>query len=114
MWYSPAHENSIWWHWMVIIVPRQISADLAGKAYLQIEAGKNGDPPDISENSDIKMAKILAISGGFPTSIIFQVPNQRLYFPDDWWYEGGSGIEKNYKGLSQIFYPTFLVKKNKL
>jgi hypothetical protein len=49
VWYSPTHEDAIWWHWQVVIVPRVMKEQLAGKAFLQIEAGSNGGPPNINE-----------------------------------------------------------------
>lgn len=35
------------------------------------------------------ISNAFVISGGLVTSVIMQVPNQRLYFHDDWWYENG-------------------------
>ena len=63
VWYSPEHENSIWWHWMVVIVPRVFHSDMKNKAYMQIESGSNTHPPYIHEHGDIIMAKLLAVTG---------------------------------------------------
>ena len=32
VWSSPVHENAVWWHWMVLVVPRKYSLDLGHKA----------------------------------------------------------------------------------
>ena len=95
VWYSETHENSIWWHYQTIIVPKvrffndfssifsQIlkhfrysktnkglllnfweidklknlrkvfSDDLGDKAYMQIEAGSNRNPPNIHDNEGL-------------------------------------------------------------
>ena len=76
---------------MVVIVPRKFDEDMKNHVYMQIEAGSNGNNnyPNIHDNEDIDAAKILAVGGGITTSIIFQVPNQRIKFYDDWWYENG-------------------------
>lgn len=63
VWYSPAHEDSIWWHWMVVVVPRNFHDDMKNKAYMQIEAGGNSGPPNIQTDMNIIAAKLLAISG---------------------------------------------------
>ena len=31
MWYSSVHEDSIWWHWMILVVPRKLTDDFASK-----------------------------------------------------------------------------------
>ena len=74
VWYSPHHENAVWWHWMVVIVPRKFDEDMKNHVYMQIEAGSNGNNnyPNIHDNEDIDAAKILAVGGGIVTSIIFQ------------------------------------------
>ena len=52
-------KDSLWWHYQVIIVPKQFSDDLGSKGYMQIEAGSNnGNPPNIQSNEDIDMAKV--------------------------------------------------------
>ena len=53
---------------------------------MQIEAGGNGGPPNIEDNEDIEYLKLFCRSGGLIGGIIFQAPNQRLHFYDDWWY----------------------------
>ena len=76
---------------MVVIVPRKFDEEMKNQVYMQIEAGSNGNNnyPNIHDNEDIDAAKILAVGGGITTSIIFQVPNQRIKFYDDWWFENG-------------------------
>ena len=90
VWYSPHHENAIWWHWFVVVVPRTFSSELEHKAFLQIEAGRNSNaPPDPETNGNILELKALSLYGGFVTSMIFQVPNQPIHFYDDWWFSDG-------------------------
>lgn len=89
VWYSETHENSIWWHYQTIIVPKVFSTDLQNKAYMQIEAGSNRNIPNIHDDEDIQMAKLIAVKSGMVTSILQQVPNQPIKFYGDWWQENG-------------------------
>ena len=90
VWYSATHSNSLWWHYQTIIVPKVFSSDLGNKAYMQIEAGSNnGNPPNIHDNEDINIAKLIAVNAGMVASILQQVPNQPIKFYGDWWQENG-------------------------
>ena len=33
VWYSSVHENSVWWHWMVLVVPRKLSNNMGTKVH---------------------------------------------------------------------------------
>ena len=94
---------------------------------MQIEAGSNnGNPPNIHENEDIDMGKVflcyndsiscrtfkfqlIAVGSGMVSSVIFQVPNQPIYFFDDWWIENGqSKGRKEDQVSSDVFQPLIL------
>ena len=36
-----------------------------------------------------RLFKLIAVGSGMVSSVIFQVPNQPIYFFDDWWIENG-------------------------
>ena len=62
---------------------------------MQIEAGSNnGNPPNIHDNEDINIAKLIAVNAGMVASILQQVPNQPIKFYGDWWQENGEPKEK--------------------
>jgi len=41
-------------------------------------------------------------------SVLFQVPNQRLYFHDDWWYSGGVPYGRKEDQLCSYTWRLFL------
>ena len=109
VWYSSQHEDSIWWHWVVMVVPRNFNDEnMKNKAYMQIEGRGNGGPPNVKTDLEIVAAKLLAVSGGMVSAVVFQIPNQRLYFYDDWWYNGGQPMGRKEDQLCSYTWRLFM------
>ena len=75
---------------------------------MQIEAGGNGGPPNIEDNEDIEYLKLFCRSGGLIGGIIFQAPNQRLHFYDDWWYSNNEPMGRKEDQLVSYTWRLFM------
>jgi len=85
-WLTPELVSiSEWWHIMVVIVPDNLTT--TDTTVLWLGSGANND--DLPDFSDIGNDYELLIAGGIATannivtSIVFQIPNQRIVFAED-------------------------------
>lgn len=80
-------EKPIWTHIVSIAVPHNFDPEMAGAAFLAIDGGfdqkePHGIYPDSNYNA-WAVGKIARDSGAIAANIYF-VPNQRIYFKNDW------------------------------
>lgn len=77
-WLAPGEvDRTVWWHWLVIHRPREVSTDI-GLLYITGGANTEERPPAPDES----MKRIAAATGGVVAQLR-QVPNQPLMFHDD-------------------------------
>lgn len=74
-------SKSIWWHYLVVIVPEEVS--FTRNATLWITGGSvtSGFPSPSDE--DIVVSAALATSVGMITGALFQIPDQKVIFAQD-------------------------------
>lgn len=63
--------GSIWWHWMVVIVPDEIK--FTRNASMWITGGGMSSNPPTADSEDILVSAALACSVGTVTTVLFQV-----------------------------------------
>ncbi len=79
-WRSPVEVDRIQWtHWMAVIVPDVVATDTG---MLIIGGGDNFEPPDLGA-SEIVVAAEIAKNSASIVSVLGQIPNQPLNFPDE-------------------------------
>jgi PhoPQ-activated pathogenicity-related protein len=72
-------DRWIWTHWLAMIVPTETTTDTA---MLIVAGGNNYDPPDPGA-TEVAIGAEIAKSSGSIVSVIGQIPNQPLVFPDE-------------------------------
>ena len=72
-------DRTIWTHWLAMIVPTAMTTN---SAMLIIAGGDNFEPPDLGA-AEVAIAAEIAKSSGSVVSVIGQIPNQPLFFPDE-------------------------------
>jgi PhoPQ-activated pathogenicity-related protein len=79
-----SESKSLWWHYLVVIVPSTIK--YTQNASLYITGGDNslgsGNLPT-AKDEDVVLASALSMSNGIVVGVLFQIPNQRIIFRDD-------------------------------
>lgn len=79
-WRSPTEvDRTQWTHWMALVVPEVVTTDTG---MLIIAGGDNFEPPDLGA-SEVAIAAQIAKSSGSVVSVLGQIPNQPLFFPDE-------------------------------
>ena len=82
---SKDSDRPVWWHILVIIVPKKIQHTDFG--FLWITGGNNKNSEDINgynaKNEDIIVGAYQAVHNGIVAGILFQVPNQPVLFATD-------------------------------
>eukprot|EP00604_Paraphysomonas_vestita_P002311 CAMPEP_0174818522 /NCGR_PEP_ID=MMETSP1107-20130205/1209_1 /TAXON_ID=36770 /ORGANISM="Paraphysomonas vestita, Strain GFlagA" /LENGTH=486 /DNA_ID=CAMNT_0016030461 /DNA_START=205 /DNA_END=1665 /DNA_ORIENTATION=- len=73
--------GSIWWHWMVVIVPDEIK--FTRNASMWITGGGMSSNPPTADSEDILVSAALACSVGTVTTVLFQIPNEHITFASD-------------------------------
>lgn len=80
--YAPnSQAKSIWWHYLVVIVPDEIIHKDTGMLY--ITGMDQGSSAPQLDNEELLLATILGVSSGVVTGTLFQVPNQHTIFASD-------------------------------
>ena len=78
----------VWWHLLCVAVPHNLDPEMAGSALLIIDGGFNpsngGNPIYPEDNLNAAFVGKIAKESGAITANIYFVPNQRVYFVDDW------------------------------
>jgi hypothetical protein len=78
----------VWWHLLCVAVPHNLDPEMAGSALLIIDGGFNpsngGNPIYPEDNLNAAFVGKIAEESGAITANIYFVPNQRVYFVDDW------------------------------
>jgi PhoPQ-activated pathogenicity-related protein len=71
--FAPDSESSsIWWHWLVIIVPEDIRFKSNATLYITGDRNKQGNLPDY-DGEDIILSAGIAVSTGTIVGVLFQV-----------------------------------------
>ena len=76
-------SQSIWWHYMALIVPRNVDASCdLGTLYI---TGGNSDPAALPTSGDEEVAIVAAVALRTRClgAVLYQVPNTPIAFPDD-------------------------------
>ena len=80
--FSPNSEmKSLWWHYLVVIVPNEIKYPNNGT--LWITGGSNGNSLPTAHDFDIVLAASLAMGMGTITGSLFQIPCEHITFATD-------------------------------
>jgi PhoPQ-activated pathogenicity-related protein len=90
MWLSFADVNRpVWWHWLVIIIPHNLNRSVSHKAVLYISSEGNDHPESVPtrDSGHLFVATNLSVAAGTPAAVLFQVPNQPLWFPCNPYHE---------------------------
>ncbi len=66
-----SQSKSIWWHYLVVIVPDEIKFKQNGSMW--ITGGNQGNGPPSKDSEDIIVSAALATSTGLITGALFQV-----------------------------------------
>jgi len=78
-WRAPGEARpTAWRHWLVVIVPDEVSADVAA---LVVAGGSAGDRPSFDDD-EIRFGAELAVLSETVVAILMQVPYQPIGFPD--------------------------------
>lgn len=75
--------RSLWWHYLLVIVPSNYDADHPQNATLWITDGKNTDSMPTRSNYNVLVASEMAMGTGMITGSLFQVPNEKMTFKAD-------------------------------
>lgn len=71
--FSPNSEaKSIWWHYLIVIVPETIHFTKNGSLWIT-GGGMGQSIPDAANSEDVKLAAALAVTTGTITGCLFQV-----------------------------------------
>jgi len=85
-WLTDADTSmSLWWHYLVVIVPSNYDASTPRNGTLWITDGTNNHPEDIPDrfNYNMVVASELAMGTGLITGCLFQIPNEKMVFSSD-------------------------------
>ena len=74
--------RSLWWHFLVVIVPSNYNEATARNATLWITDGNNNSPDELPTRTNYNMviASELAMGTGLITGCLFQIPNQKTLY----------------------------------
>ena len=77
--------RSLWWHYLVVIVPSNYNKDFRRNGTLWITDGSNDHPDELPTrfNYNMLIASELAMGTGLITGCLFQIPNQHMTFAED-------------------------------
>jgi PhoPQ-activated pathogenicity-related protein len=73
--------KSIWWHYLVVIVPDTINYQANGTLWIT-GGGMTSGYPSVHDE-DIQVSAALATSVGIVTGALFQIPNEHIIFSAD-------------------------------
>ncbi|KAI8512511.1 hypothetical protein Bbelb_091500 [Branchiostoma belcheri] len=76
-------DRTIWWHWLTVTVPDNITHPEA--AFLFLDEGSNDNPESLPSHHDnfISLAQMFAVSTGSVGANLKQIPNQHILFKKD-------------------------------
>jgi len=80
--HESSQTGSVWWHYMVVIVPDTV--DYQQNASIYITGGSNGmnSFPD-ADDEDIAIAAAVAMDTNMVVGCLFQIPNEHVTFTSD-------------------------------
>eukprot|EP01040_Poterioochromonas_malhamensis_P012466 gene12466-13637_t len=76
-----SESGSIWWHYLVVIVPDEIKYKQNASLWITGGSQRSGLPDPHSE--DVALAAALAMTTGTITGCLFQIPNEHTTFTSD-------------------------------
>jgi len=76
-----SQAGSLWWHYLVVIVPDDLRFKNNGSLWITGGSQGNGLPKPTDE--DITLSAALAVTTGTITSVLFQIPNEHVTFTSD-------------------------------
>jgi len=78
---ADSQGHSLWWHYLVVIVPDKIVHKSNGTMW--ITGGSQGSGLPSARDEDIVLSAALATSVGCITGVLFQIPNEHITFTSD-------------------------------
>lgn len=81
--HSPPLPRSIWYHYLVVIIPDNLNTEWSANATLYVTGGSNTSPLPTAKDEDVRVASALATGSGTITGAFFQVPNEHMVFAED-------------------------------
>ena len=83
-WMKPTDSSAyIWTHHVLVVVPSNLNPAHYDYGILYITGGDNGDGPPGAFDEDVLLCVALATEFGVVCSVLYQVPNQPVYFSSD-------------------------------
>lgn len=85
-WRHEHSNNGLWWHYMLVIVPDKLDPNHLDTGFLWITGGDNnpGDLPTNPYEEDPLVTASVCVANGVVGAALFQIPNQPLYFSDEY------------------------------
>jgi PhoPQ-activated pathogenicity-related protein len=77
-----SQAGSLWWHYLVVIVPDEVKWTTNGTLYITGGSNNVADRPT-SDSEDILVAAALALANNIVTGALFQIPNEHMTFAAD-------------------------------
>eukprot|EP00038_Savillea_parva_P005192 m.149692 g.149692 ORF g.149692 m.149692 type:complete len:509 (+) comp11673_c0_seq3:82-1608(+) len=75
-------DRSLWWHYFVVIVSEHL--DSHTNAMMYMTGGHNSDPPPSNPlDEETAMIGIVAVESKAVACILYQIPNQPIYFAEE-------------------------------
>ncbi|KAJ8263778.1 hypothetical protein GJAV_G00141190 [Gymnothorax javanicus] len=76
-------DRPVWWHYLTVTIPHQITPGLQDSAFLFVDQGDNGPEPPDHLSTTQKLIAAFAVSSGTVSACLTQIPNQPLSFLND-------------------------------
>jgi PhoPQ-activated pathogenicity-related protein len=81
-------DKSVWWHWVALVVPANLSPEFASRGLMYITGGNNNLSPPKLVSEDLIVAAVLAQTCQTVVTVLFQIPNSPIHF---WAQPGAPG-----------------------
>lgn len=80
-WRAPGEARpGVWRHWLVVVVPDEVSKNTA--ALVVAGGSRDSDPPSLDDD-EVRFGVQLAVISETVVAVLFQVPEQPLFFHDE-------------------------------
>jgi PhoPQ-activated pathogenicity-related protein len=76
-----SNAKSIWWHWLIVIVPDEIKFKQNASLWIT-GMGMSQSVPD-PQSEDVALSAALAVTTGTITGVLFNIPNEHITFAAD-------------------------------
>jgi len=76
-------SHSIWWHYLVVIIPNEVDTSRTNWGLLYVTGGDNTDGYPSAKSEDLRVSSQIAMANKMVVGSLFQIPNQPIVFSDD-------------------------------